>query len=101
MFQADIPFIKNDKFYDQVGINGEKVTGYELFFQIIEEFKNKFNLSIHVFGEVDKAIQISFKGDYLISLKDQGNKRYIELYFNNDSIEDFTEKYNYLKEMIS
>lgn len=103
MIQADVLFIKNDNFYNQINYNGDQTTGYELFFQLIDEFKNKYNYSIHIFGEsnTEKYIYINFKSDYIIRLKECGNGRYIELYSHTNSIEDFTEKFNYIKNIIS
>lgn len=100
MIKVDMLFIKNDSFYDLIQ-NGEKVTGYELFFKVISEFKNKFGYTIHTFHESDKSIQFNFKSDYMISLKEYSSERRIELYSSNESIEDFTERFNYLKEIIN
>jgi hypothetical protein len=101
MIKADMLFIKDDNFYDQVNSDGKKVTGYELFFQLILNFKNKFNYTIHTFHESDKSIQFDFKSDYMINLKEYSSEKHIELYSSNESIEDFTEKFNYLKEIMN
>lgn len=104
MIKADMIFINGKNFYNQVNSDNEKVTGYELFFQVILEFKIKFNYSIHSFNESEKLIQFNFKSDYAINLKENSNisnTRYIELCSSNDSIENFVERFNYLKEIIN
>ena len=101
MISADILFIKRDNFYKQISINKEEITGYELLFQLIFDFKTKFNFTIHSFSESDKTIQFNFKGDYMINVKEYSNGRYVELYSHTDNLEDFTEKFNYLKHQIS
>jgi hypothetical protein len=103
MIKADILFIKNDKFYEQINKNKEGVTGYELFFQLVNDFKNNFNFVIHTLGESssEKCLYFNFKSDYIIYLKEYSNARYIELYSHNNSMEDFTTKFNYLKELVN
>lgn len=101
MIEADVLFIKDDKFYDQKDTNGNKITGYELFFRLINDFKNKFNYSIHTYHESNDTIQFSFKGDYIANLKKYNKGRYVELYSSGDNIDDFVEKFNYLKDKIS
>lgn len=87
--------------YDQVNLEGKKVTGYELFFQLILNFKNKFDYTIHTFYESDKQMSFSFKGDYTIYLERCSKERLVKLFSQSSNIEDFTERFNYLKEIIN
>jgi len=104
MIKADIFLTNRDRFYHIKTEDGKEITGYELFFLIIEEFKNKFNYTIHLFDKNDdnNLLYIIFKeADYTIRLNSCGNKYYLDLEADNDTIENFTERYNYLKEIIN
>lgn len=101
MINADIYLTNRDEFYKLKTEEGKEISGYEVFFLIIEKFKNKFNYTIHSFGESNNNLHVNFKEvEYTIRLSPYGNKYYLVLEAYRDSIENFTERYNYLKEIV-
>jgi hypothetical protein len=103
MIKADIYFANSSTFYHLKTEDGKEVTGYEGLFLIIHEFKNKFNYTIHLLNinNNNEEISIVFKeDDYTIKLSPCGNRYYLILEASKDSIENFTERYNHLKEIM-
>jgi len=98
MIRANIPFVKGN-FYNLKQKN-EKVTGYEIFFQVLLNFRNRFNYSIRSFSKQNEIIEFSFVSPYGIRLKENYEEKYIELHSNSNNIEDFVEKFNYLEELV-
>ncbi len=102
MIKADIFLANSKEFYHLQTDEGKEITGYEAFFLIIKEFKDKFNYTIHLFHKNNNdEISIVFKeDDYSIKLSPCGNNYYLILETDKDTIENFTERYNYLKESV-
>jgi hypothetical protein len=101
MIKASKKFIKTDKFYDLKTADGKDCTGYEVIFNIILKFKEKYGFIIHILNQDSKDnIEVCFKGDYWLIFKKYSNDWEYELINGKDDLHDFTEKFNFLRELI-
>lgn len=101
MIKASKKFIKIDNFYDLKTSEGKDCTGYEVIFNIVLKFKEKYGFIIYTLHQDSKDnIQIVFKGDYWLSFKKYSDNWEYELTHERDNLDDFTEKFNFLIDLL-
>lgn len=94
MINASITMYNKDKWYD--------IGGYDKLSNIVNEFKNFYNLTIHSIGEHEKTLSFSFKGDFALHFTLGKYTNYtVELYYSKSDINIFKEKYEKLTEIVN
>lgn len=101
MIRASNKFVKVDEFYDLKTEDGRNSTGYELIFNVILKFKEKYSFIIHTIHQDSKDnIKVVFKGDYWLYFNKCSNNWDYELIHEKDDLNDFTEKFNFLVDLL-